>query len=235
MAQLLVKDLLNDIYKKCGNATRDQLSIEIVLTWLYDELNKRVKQLELSEQNQLLKSVVRPIINELEQAINIEDFGTPVAVHLMNPIVDSSTIAVPLEIINFNALPQVGSDARLACSIYGTPPIIRFSRALKDFQQWQIKFWYEPDGETVKGLDAIVAVQPQFRPLVTSNVVKNVLPYAEISPELKSGVLSNILTELPTWEDMWDRDINAAKMYGNNKRTPFRAGVSRQSVRRWNW
>lgn len=231
MASLQVSQLVSDIYKKAGNATRDQLSIELVLSYLYDELNKRIRQVNTSEQNGFLKQVDRPLTTDQEQPVSIEDFGTPVAVHLLNPF---STAVVPIEVVNFNALIHKGNDGQMTCAIYGSPPMIRFSMKLSEYSQWQVRFWYESNNETAKGFNALVDVNPQFRSMIVYNVVINLLPYLEAEETMKDRIENNLMRELMVWEDLWDREVNTSKQYGNNRRTPYRAGqMQRRHDRRY--
>lgn len=226
-----IKQYLDDIYKKVGNVTRDQLPLEIVLTYLYDELNKRSKMMDISEQNYFLKYADRALTHEQDQPVSIEDFGTPVAVWFINPFTD---IEIPVEMVNFSALSGIGAhDGRLVCTIYGSPKRIRFAVKLNHYSGWRIKYWYEPVNEVEKGPEANSIVPDKFRALVTSAVARMVLPFAEIPADMKQMIDSNLATEIIQWEQLWDQDINSSKQYGNNKRTAFRAGQFDRRHIRW--
>lgn len=232
MSNLKVSNFIDDIYKLSGNLTRDQLPIETVLTVLYNQLDKRRIQIRLSEHNQLLKGVEKNILDSREQLVSIDDFNSQsaVAVHLLNPF---NSQVYPVEIVNFNTLPNYEADLQLKCTFYGTPTKIRFSLALGDFQMWKIKIWYEPDTQSARGPQADVLLNPLFKNLISTSVAMLCLPYAQIDETMKQNLLLAFTNELGnvdmdgSLENLWYKEINAASQYGNNYRRPFRAGMPR--------
>jgi len=234
MGNLKVSNFIDDIYKLCGNITRDQLPIEIAYVHLYNQLDKRRVQMRLTEHNQFLKGVEKPILDAREQLVSIEDFDSqsPVAVHLLNPF---NSHVTPVEIVNFNTLPGFEADLQLKCSIYGTPPKIRFSNPLNDFAQWSLKIWYEPATQAPRGPGADVFINPIFRNLVSSSVAVMCLPYAMIDEKTKEQIAMALLREIGSQdvdgslENLFYKEISAQQQYGNNFRRPFRAGMPRGS------
>ena len=232
MPKLQVKQFIDSIYKKCGNLTRNQLPLEIVLTHLYDEFDRRAVEMRLTEQNYSLRSEDRPIINQREQEVSIDDFGDPVAVHIVSPDINPSTShIIPLEIVNFNTLPAYEADGELRVSLYGDPLKIRFSLMMQTYLGWTLKFWYEPDNRT-RGINAEVPINPLFLNLITSVVSLDVLPQAEIPDDKRmriekrlSDKVGNIDLE-GTLENLWYKEVASSKQYGNNVRRPYRAGQS---------
>lgn len=225
---LRVSQLVDDIYKLAGNLTRDQLPLEIVLTLLYHELDKRRVQMNITENNFFLKSEERPITNTRDMPIEITDFGTPVSLHVVNP---HSNFESPIEIVNFNTLPGWEADGQLKASIYGTNPIrLRFSIELNSFLGWTLKFWYEPNTSAPRGIESDVFVNPNFRNLVTSCVALDSLPYAEIPNDKASNIARRLVEKIGnqdfdgTLENLWYKHISFQGQYGQNMRQPFRAG-----------
>lgn len=242
MSQVLIKDFVNDIYRMCGNLTRDQLPLETVLVYLYNEIQKRVKQMGISEENYLLKSAERPILNPREQLVNIGDFGTPVAVMLIDPMSTlDNPVELPTEIVNFNALETVGYSGRVACAFYGTGNTrkIRWSMPLAAYTIWRIKFWYEPADEVKKGFNADTPIPSDFKPLVTSCVSRDVLPLSSQDEVTKQNLIMTLTNQIGsidldgTWENLFYKDINGSKMYGNNRRVPFMTATRRRFPRRF--
>lgn len=227
-----VKDLIADVYVLAGNVTRDMLPIEIVLKYTSAELNRRAIELGINEQNYFLKSQEKPLLNERDQLVSIADFGTPVAVHFVDPF---TGIEQPVSMVNFNTLLNWEADGQLRCSIYGKPPHIRFSLMLNQFSGWIIKFWYEPDTEASKSLTANVDVlaNQQFRELLTFNITQMCMPYVETAMDRKAGIVEMLADRIGnieldgTLENLWHKVINPAKQYAANTRRPFRAGASR--------
>jgi hypothetical protein len=231
MALLQVKDYVNDVYVLMGNLTRDQLPIEIVLRLLYNELDKRRIQLNLTENNQFLISKEKTIVDPRDQLVSINDFGSAVAVHLINPFNQSES---PVEIVNFNTLPAYETDGQLRVSLYGNPLRIRYSLDLTPQIGWSFKFWYEPDTVS-RGINANVNINQTFRSLVTLSVAMASLPHAEIPEEKKAQLALSFASQLGnqnengSLENLWYIDIAFQGQYGNNYRRPFRAGQARYS------
>lgn len=230
MATLRVSQIIDDVYKLAGNVTRDQLQIEIVLTLLYHELDKRRVQMNITENNQFLKSEVLPITDVRDMLIPIEDLGTLVALHVVNP---ANQFELPIEIVNFNALPGLEADGQLKASVYGQPPRLRFSIQQESFLQWDLKFWYEPNTPAPRGVEASVYVNPNFRNLIASCVALYALPYAEVTQDKKAMIASSLSAIIGnqnldgTLENLWYKHISFQGQYGNNQRQPFRAGQIR--------
>jgi hypothetical protein len=232
MSYLKVSNFIDDIYKLCGNLSRDQLPIEIVYTHLYNQLDKRRIQIRMTEHNQWLKKANKPIIQPREQLVSIDDFDSQsvVAVHLINP---NNAHVVPVEIVNFNTLPNYEADLQLKCTFYGTPPKIRFSTELADFSIWSLDIWYEPATQSGRGPGADVFLNPLFRNLVSSSTALMCLPYANIDAETKQNIMLALTNDLGnqdidgSLENLWYKEISAASQYGNNYRRPFRAGSPR--------
>lgn len=230
MSSIQVKNLINDVYVIMGNVTRDQLPIEQVLLFTKAELSKRAIELQINEQNSLLKSVERSLINERDQLVSIDDFGVPVSVHFVDP---STGIGVPVEMVNFNTLPDWEADGLLRCSIYGTPPRIRFSIMLNQFSGWKLRYWYEPDTEVLVGFNEQVMLNPQFRSLFAYNIAMMCAPYAEVPMDRKAAILEMLGNAIGnseregSLENLWYKTINSSKQYGANQRRPFRAGAQR--------
>ena len=231
MALLQVKDYVSDIYVLLGNLTRDQLPIEIVLRLLYNELDKRRIQLNLTENNQFLVSKEKAIVDARDQLVSIADFGSVVAVHLINPF---SLTEAPVEIVNFNTLPAWETDGQLRVSLYGNPLRIRYSLDLTPQLGWSFRFWYEPDAVS-RGINSNVNINQTFRSLVTISVAMACLPHAEIPENKKTQLALSFATQLGgqsedgSLENLWYKDISFQGQYGNNVRRPFRAGQQRYS------
>jgi hypothetical protein len=232
MSNLKVSNFIDDIYKLCGNLTRDQLPIETVYVHLYSQLDKRRAQMRITEHNQFLKGQEKAILDAREQLVSIDDFDTQtvVSVHLLNPFNNHVTA---VEIVNFNTLPAFEADLQLKCSFYGTPAKIRFSTPLNDFAQWRLKIWYEPASQAPRGPVADVFVNPNFRNLISYSVALLCLPYAQIEGNMKEQIAMAILRELGnqdidgSLENLWYKEIGAQQQYGGNTRRPFRAGMPR--------
>jgi hypothetical protein len=228
---LRVSNLLDDIYKLCGNVTRDQLPIEIVLTLLYHELDKRRVQMNLTENNYFLKSAETPITDTRDMLIPITDFGSPVALHVVNPF---SNFESPIELVNFNSLPGWEADGQLKASLYGSPLRLRFSIELNSFLGWSLKFWYEPSTPAARGVEATVFINDNFRNLVASCVALDALPYAEIPETTASKIAMRLVDKIGnqdldgTLENMWFKHITFQGQYGGNFRQPYRAGQPNQ-------
>jgi len=230
MPKLQVKQIIDRVYQKAGNLTRNQLPLELVLPHLYDELDRREVEMRLTEQNYSLKSEIRAIINNREQEVSIDDFGDPVAIHIVSPDVNlEQAHVIPIEMVNFNTLPAYEADGELRVSLYGDPLKIRFSIPLNNFIGWNLKFWYEPDDRT-RGVDAEVRVNPLFLNLISSVVTLDVLPHAEIDSELRFRIEKRLTDKVGnidldgSLENLWYKEVASSKQYGNNIRRPFRAG-----------
>lgn len=230
MPKLKVSQIINAVYQKAGNLTRNQLPLELVLTYLYDELDKRRVEMRLTEQNYSLKSENRSIINGREQEVSIDDFGDPVAIHIVSPDVTlDNPHVIPIEIVNFNTLPAYEADGELRVSLYGDPLKIRFSIPLNTYIGWNLKFWYEPD-ERTRGVNTEVPVNPLFLNLISSVVTLDVLPYVEMDPVMKADIIRRLTDKVGnidlegSLENEWWKEIASSKQYGNNVRRPFRAG-----------
>lgn len=224
---LRISQILDDVYKLAGNLTRDQLQLEIVLTLLYHELDKRRMQMNITENNQFLKSEVRPITDIRDMIIPIADLGTTVSVHVVN---QHSGFETPVEIVNFNSLSSWEADGQFKVSIYGTPPRIRFSIDATSYLGWDLKFWYEPDTAAPRGIEAQAFVNTNFRNLIASCVAMKALPYAEIPADKKADIGLALSREVGnqdldgTLENLWYKFISFQGQYGNNRRQPYRAG-----------
>lgn len=225
---LRVAQIIDDIYKLCGNVTRDQLQLEIVLTLLYHELDKRRIQLNLTENNFFLTSAERPITDTRDMIIPITDFGSPVALHVINP---HSNFESPIELVNFNTLPGWEADGQLKASIYGTDPLrLRFSMELNSFLGWNLKFWYEPNTVAPRGIEANVFVNDNFRNLIASCVALDALPYAKVPEDRASKIAIRLVEKIGnqdldgSLENLWFKHISFMGQYGQNMRQPYRAG-----------
>jgi hypothetical protein len=228
MATLRVSQIISDVYQLCGNLTRDQLSIETVLTLLYHELDKRRVQMNITENNQFLKSEVRALTDTRDMIIPIEDLGTLVALHTVNPF---NNFESPIEIVNFNSLPSWESDGQLKAATYGTNPVrLRFSVELNQFLDWDLKFWYEPNTPAPRGVEALVYVNPNFKNLIANCVALYAIPYAEIPDDKKVMISQTLIMKIGnqdldgTLENLWFRAISFQGQYGGNFRQPYRAG-----------
>ena len=233
MPRIKVSQIISEVYQKCGNVTRNQLPLELVLTYLYNQLDKRRVQMRLTEQNELLKKQDRLIIDAREFPVAIDDFGDPVAIHLISPDVNQK-YSQPLEIVNFNTLPAYEADGQMRVALYGgsadTGLMVRFSTAVDTFLNWTLRFWYEPDDRT-RGVNAEVPINPLFLNLISSVVSLDCLPYVEIDPTLKADITRRLMENVGnveiegSLENEFYKEISSSKQYGNNVRRPFRAGA----------
>ncbi len=226
MGLLQIKDYVSDVYVLLGNLTRDQLPIEIVLRLLYNELDKRRIQLNLTENNQFLVKKEKAITDARDQLVNISDFGSPVAVHLVNPF---NMIEKPIEMVNFNTLPQWETDGQLKVSLYGNPLRIRYSLDLTPQLGWNFIFWYEPDTVS-RGINSNVQINQTFKSLVTISVAKACLPHVELDVQKKAELVMSFTDQLGnqdidgSLENLWYKEISFQGTYGGNYRRPWRAG-----------
>jgi hypothetical protein len=136
-----VQEILKQSYNHLGSVSTDDLPVNVLLTNLQSVIDKRLLDLNLTDNNHLLKSAIISVDGtNSEYPLTVSDFSE--AIRLEYSIDGGITFFGNVEFVAFQNLYLDRSEGKLTASIYGSPAQLQFS--LVPDSSLTFRIWYEP-------------------------------------------------------------------------------------------
>ena len=147
-----VSEILANVYNYVNRPDQDRLSLGLVLPFLLDSINFYSVDLEISDENWLLKSFSFTPTAQIEY-VNAPGFSLPVSMEIRTTSSTSDTDWESINIANASDVQNMGRDGQRAVAFFGSPTQLRWS--FDPVTDWEIeaRLWYQPNIRKLPSLE----------------------------------------------------------------------------------
>ncbi len=217
-----VSELLSRTSDYLGRPTQDKLSLGKILPFLLDSINFYGVDLQLSDENWLLKShTFTP--SSKDHLVTVADFSVPVSVEIRDV---ESTIESDWQgilIANASDVQDMGRDGEKTVAFYGTPARMRWSFDPTEVPV-ECKLWYEPLLEEPSALTSSPQISQAFHSMAAIRTALLCAPHLGLADPAQ--LTATLTTQLAQWEGKWKvwilLDRNAKPVQKRDFRGPRR-------------
>lgn len=227
-----VSELLSRIFDYLGRPTQDQLSLGKVLPFLLDSVQFYGVDLQLSNENFLLRShTFTPTTKE--HLVTADSFSVPVSVEIRDASSTNESDWQGIMIANATDVQDTAKDGIVAVAFYGTPPSMRWSFDPAEDIQIECKLWYEPLIEEPSTLAASPQISQAFHSMVAIRTALLCSPHLKGGEETANQLTATLTTQLAQWEGKWKLWVLLDRNARPIQRRDFRGSRAVTNRNRW--
>lgn len=195
-----------------GNLSEDELPIEVALPLYSIIVQKRLNELNVSQNNWFTKSTERNVSSS-EINLGIEDFGSLVQVKAL--AVNSVGVVefLPIRVVAFEALEDFRRSGQAACAVYGLGNEAKLKFSQSSYLPAKVRIYYEPYKQLNDGYESDNPIPANYLSMINLETAVLCAPHVRNTSESQARQLQAIVAlyqeQVREFEKTWSRMFDA--------------------------
>lgn len=200
-----VSDLLGRCYNYLGVPTQDKLNLSLALPLLLDTIDFYLLDLQISNENHLLKSYTFTPSRKDDDIVTAPGFSVPVLMEIRDAGSTSESDWRGILTANASDIQDLCKDGTRAVAFYGQAFQTMMRWSFDPLVDWAVeaRLWYEPVAPQPATLADSPKLSQAFAAMVALRTARSAIPYAGFTPEEGQALFGALTVSLGEWKEKW--------------------------------
>lgn len=228
-----VSELLSRTYNYLGVPTQDKLNLSLALPILLDTIDFYLLDLQISDENYLLKSYPFTPSRKDDDIVTAPGFSVPVLMEIRDAGSTSDSDWKGIITANASDIQDLGRDGTRAVAFYGQAFQTMMRWSFDPIDDWAVeaRLWYEPIANQPTALTDSPKLTQAFAAMIALRCARTLVPYCGFTPDESKELFGALTVSLGDWKAKWNFWVNSDKNARVVQRADWRGG--RRGRRGW--
>lgn len=235
-----VSELLSRSYNYLGVPTQDKINLGLMLPLLLDTVDFFLLDLQISDENWLLKSFIFNPISKDDDIVTAPGFSVPVLMEIrdIGSVSDSDWIGILTA--NASDIQALGRDGTRAVAFYGQAFQSKMRWSFDPVNDWQVeaRLWYEPVASQPSSLTDSPKLSQAFAAMIALRCAWTAVPYCGFEMKEAMALRTALKEDCDEWKRKWHVWVYSDKNATVIQKRDFRGSrrrFGRVGFTGWGW